>query len=254
VLPPGPQCRIGTSGYQYDHWRGVLYDTGLARHAWFSRYATVFDTVEINNTFYRLPDASVFDTWREQAPAGFLYSLKFSRYGSHLKRLRDARRTTGLFIERAARLGPSLGPILVQLPPRWRADPTRLDVFLAACDHHQRWAVEFRDPDWLQPPVFEILRKHESALCIHDMLDHHPNVITTNWIYLRFHGNRDGSPYSHQFLSAQARRVHQWLRQGLDVFAYFNNDAGGKAVTDALDLKRYLHKSATGESPGYRRN
>lgn len=235
-------CRVGTSGYQYDHWRGVLYAPDLPKRAWFSRYAEVFDTVELNNTFYGLPGCETVDDWRRQAPAGFLYSLKFSRYGSHLKRLDDPADTIAAFLERASRLGHLLGPILVQLPPRWRADPGRLAAFLDTAPATQRWAIEFRDPDWLQDAVFDVLQRHNAALCIHDLIDDHPVEITADWVYLRFHGDRYRGSYSRQFLAARAARIAAWLDDGLDVFAYFNNDADGGAVVNARDLKRYLSR------------
>lgn len=234
------RVRIGTSGYQYDHWRGVLYDRQLPRREWFTRYAERFDTVEINNTFYRLPAPAVFESWRQQAPDQFLYALKFSRYGSHLKRLREPEDTIGAFVERAERLGPHLGPILVQLPPRWCANPDRLDAFLAATPRRLRWAVEFRDARWLQDNVFEILRVHRAALCLHDLVENHPVEVTAKWVYLRFHGERYGRSYSHQFLTARAAQIADWLERGLDVYAYFNNDLDGHAVRNALDLRRYL--------------
>jgi uncharacterized protein YecE (DUF72 family) len=218
----------------------VLYAQDLPRKAWFSAYAETFDTVEINNTFYRLPEPETFESWRERAPAGFIYALKFSRYGSHLRRLKDAENTIGLFLERASRLQDCLGPILVQLPPRWHANPQRLDHFLGETSREFRWAIEFRDRDWLKPEIFALLHKHGAALCIHDLLENHPGQVTADWVYLRFHGSRDGGSYSHQFLTGQARRIRGWLGRGLDVFAYFNNDAGGHAVTNARDLKRYL--------------
>ncbi len=218
----------------------MLYAPNLPRKAWFSRYAELFDTVEINNTFYRLPELETFDAWREQAPAGFVYALKFSRYGSHLKRLKTPKETIGRFLDRASRLGSSLGPILAQLPPRWHADPERLDDFLSASPPGFRWAVEFRDPDWLRDEVIDVLEDHGAALCIHDMFDAHPLTLTTDWVYLRFHGARAGGCYSHQFLTAQARRIDGWLGNGLDVFVYFNNDAHGYAVKNALQLQRYL--------------
>jgi uncharacterized protein YecE (DUF72 family) len=234
--------RVGTSGYQYDHWVGVLYDKDTPKKDWFSRYAEVFDTVEINSTFYSLPHPKTFDTWRERAPKGFLYVLKFSRYGSHLKRLKSPEDTIGKFLGRASRLGTLLGPILVQLPPNWNADPERLESFLEAAPEDRRWAVEFRDKDWLKPQIFDILRNHDAALCIHDMIDDHPDEITTDWVYLRFHGeNYDGS-YSHRFLTARAEEIGDWLDRGLDVFAFFNNDAHGYAVENARDLKRSVEE------------
>lgn len=232
--------RIGTSGYHYDHWRGVFYPKDLPKNEWFSHYARRFDTVEINNTFYRLPETTTFEAWRRQAPKGFCYALKFSRYGSHIVRLKKPRATIRRFLRRADRLGEFLGPILVQLPPNWKTDPNRLDAFLTAAPKEQRWAVEFRDPRWLCDEVFAILKEHGSALCIHDMINHHPQVITTKWVYLRFHGERYGGCYSNRFLTTRAAEIRQFLTEGLDVFAYFNNDAQGYAVQNATDLKRYV--------------
>jgi uncharacterized protein YecE (DUF72 family) len=232
--------RIGTSGYHYDHWKGVFYPEDLPKDQWFSHYIRHFDTVEINNTFYRLPEATTFDAWRQQAPEGFCYALKFSRYGSHIVRLKKPRETIRKFVQRADRLEKFLGPILVQLPPNWKADPERLAAFLKVAPKDHRWAIEFRDPRWLCEEVFAILNEHRCALCIHDMIDNHPRLVTAGWVYLRFHGDRYGGCYSHQFLAARAAEIQDYLSEGLDVFAYFNNDAEGYAVRNAVDLKRYV--------------
>lgn len=232
--------RIGTSGYEYPHWSGVFYPPDLRRNAWFGHYAERFDTVEINNTFYGLPKAETFDAWRRRAPAGFCYVLKFSRYGTHVKRLKDPAGPVGNFLERARRLGPLLGPILVQLPPRWRVNVERLAGFLEAAPADLRWAVEFRDPTWLCEAVYDVLRAHNAALCLHDMIPKHPRVVTADWVYLRFHGGEPEGSYSRQALTAAARRVRAHLADGLDVHAYFNNDVGGHAVSNAADLRRYV--------------
>jgi uncharacterized protein YecE (DUF72 family) len=234
------RLRVGTSGYQYDHWQGVLYPKDIPKKAWFAYYATHFDTVEINNTFYHLPSASAFEAWRAQAPRGFCYALKFSRYGSHLKRLKDPSEPIQRFLERAGRLGKFLGPVLVQLPPRWRVDVARLAGFLAAAPSDYRWAIEFRDPRWLCEEVFAVLEGHNTALCIHDLIANHPLRITADWLYLRFHGVKQGGNYPSRDLLAQAGRIKQYLADGMDVFAYFNNDAHGYAAHNAADLKRYL--------------
>jgi uncharacterized protein YecE (DUF72 family) len=237
--PPG-EVRIGTSGYQYDHWKGLFYPPTLPKRDWFGYYAREFDTVEINNTFYRLPDARTFEAWAAEAPVGFLHALKFSRYGTHVKRLREPEEPIRRFLERAETLGALLGPILVQLPPHWRVNPARLAGFLEAAPRKQRWAVEFRDPSWLTKEILALLETHNAALCIHDMIPDHPRRITADWVYLRFHGQHYGGTYSHQYLSAQARRMAGYRAQGLDVFAYFNNDVGAHAVRNAADLRRYL--------------
>ena len=236
------RARIGTSGYQYDHWREVFYPAGLAKRRWFGHYAEHFDTVEINNTFYHLPANSTFDQWREEAPEGFCYALKYSRYGSHLKRLKEPQAALEKFLGGAERLEARLGPILVQLPPHWGANPGRLDAFLEAAPTGHRWAVEFRDPDWLDEEVYAILRRHEAALCVHDMIPDHPRLLTADWVYLRYHGDHYRGSYTPQFLTAQARLIREWLDEGHDVYAYFNNDEAGHAVFNALDLKRYLEE------------
>jgi uncharacterized protein YecE (DUF72 family) len=239
---PG-KLRIGTSGFHYKHWQGIFYPDGLSKSRWFSYYAQQFDTVEINNTFYHLPSAATFDGWKEQAPPGFLYALKFNRYGSHWMRLKDPRSTIGNFLSVAQQLEKSLGPILVQLPPRWNADPQRLEGFLSAAPRSLRWAVEFRDPSWLCPEVYTVLQRHHAALCIHDRITNHPRILTSDWTYLRFHGDHYAGTYSPQRLTAEAKWIKQQLASGLDVFAYFNNDAQGYAVENAAGLKRYV-KSA----------
>ena len=234
------RARIGTSGYQYDHWREIFYPTSVPKKRWFEYYARHFDTVEINNTFYNLPELETFQHWREQTPERFCYALKFSRYGSHMKRLKDPENSVDHFLERAEALGPSLGPILLQLPPNWHADPERLDAFLDHAPARHRWAIEFRDADWLNNEVYAVLREHNAALVIHDLIEDHPRVTTADWAYLRFHGDAYAGSYSPQALSGAARRIRAQLDQGRDVFAYFNNDAEGYAVENALDLKRFV--------------
>lgn len=237
---PVPGLRIGTSGYEYAHWKERFYPAALPHKQWFRYYAGVFDTVEINNTFYRLPKPEVFAQWGRQAPPGFEYAIKFSRYGSHLKRLRDGEQTIARYLDAARRLGRRLGPTLLQLPPRWRADASRLDEFLSAAPRSMRWAVEFRDADWLNETVFDVLRRHRAALCIHDLLPDHPRLLTADWTYLRYHGQHYGGSYPAQFLTAEARRITALLDEGHAVYAYFNNDAEGWAVRNALDLRRYI--------------
>ena len=199
-----PQLRIGTSGYQYDEWRGLFYPADLPKRRWLAHYAAHFDTVEINNCFYRLPQPAVFDSWRQQAPRGFCYALKFSRYATHMKRLRDPQEPLGRFLEGARRLGPFLGPILVQLPPRWKVNPERLQAFLQAAPRDCRWAVELRDPSWLCEEVYRLLAARGAALCIHDLIPDHPRRITADWVYLRFHGIAYGGSYSASALRQEA--------------------------------------------------
>lgn len=232
--------RVGTSGFHYHHWKGVFYPEGLPQSKWFSYYAERFDSVEINNTFYQLPPASTFDLWHEQAPPGFLYALKFSRYGSHWTRLKKPKSTIGKFLKVAERLETFLGPILVQLPPHWKANPQRLDAFLAAAPRSHHWVIEFRNPDWLKEEVYKILERHGAALCIHDMIANHPRVLTTDWTYLRYHGERYSGSYSRQKLAAEGRWIRRERAAGVHVFAYFNNDVQGFAVKNAAELRHHV--------------
>ena len=234
------QFRVGTSGYQYNHWKGLFYPEKLSKRDWFAHYVKYFDTVEINNTFYGLPSAETFNAWRKQAPPEFCYVLKFSRYGSHVKRLKEAPSTVKRFLRVARRLKTFLGPILVQLPPNWKVNLERLRDFLKAAPRSVRWAFEFRDPTWLCEEVFTILQRHNAALCIHDMISDHPRRITADWIYLRFHGDHYSGSYTPQALKTQAQWIKQQLRDGKDVYAYFNNDIGGHAVSNAAELKQYV--------------
>lgn len=232
--------RIGTSGYQYPHWRGCFYPRELPQKDWFGFYASRFGTVEINNTFYHLPDAKTWTEWNRRAPDGFCYAVKLNRYITHLKRLKDAKAPLERFIKRARRLDEHLGPILAQLPPHWGVNPKRLAEFLEATSSKCRWCVEFRDPSWLTPHVYELLRQHEVALCLHDRIEDHPRVLTASWTYLRFHGDRYHGTYSSQKLTAVAGWVREQAAEGMDVYAYFNNDAEGYAVRNAADLIRYV--------------
>ena len=240
-MKPNPgTLRIGTSGFHYSHWKGVFYPDSVPKAKWFLHYAQHFDTVEINNTFYHLPSAAAFDLWKKQAPLGFVYALKFNRYGSHWMRLKKPRQTIGNFLAVAERLGKFLGPILVQLPPHWRVDARRLENFLAAAPRALRWTVEFRDPSWLCGEVYAVLERHGAGLCVHDMIKDHPRVITSPWTYVRYHGQRYAESYSAQKLAAEAKWIKRMLASGRDVYVYFNNDAQGYAVKNAADLRRFI--------------
>ena len=241
---PG-HARVGCSGWAYRHWRGVVYPDHLPQRRWFEHYATLFDTVELNTTFYRLPSPEAVERWAEQAPPGFTYANKLGAFGSHRMKLRDASSWLGNHLDRVGRLGPSAGPTLVQLPPRWRRDVGRLDEFLSAAPRSVRWAVELREPSWLHDDVFEVLRRHEAALCIHDLLADHPWARTAGWTYLRFHGPQATERayqgrYGEHALAPAAERLAGWLADGSDVYAYFNTDDTGYAVLDAQWLSQEL--------------
>ena len=162
------QYRIGTSGWNYLHWRGPFYPTGLPTNRWFEHYAAVFDTVEINNTFYQLPELATFHHWREQAPPAFIYAVKANRYLTHQKKLSDPAESLQHFLGRVRILRPHLGPILYQLPPRWKRNIDRLARFCALLPRDLTHVFEFRDPDWLNDETYSILVAHSASLCIHD--------------------------------------------------------------------------------------
>jgi uncharacterized protein YecE (DUF72 family) len=226
----------------YKDWRGVVYPPELRRREWFAFYAARFDTVELNTTFYRLPTPHAAEEWAAQAPPGFVYAVKLGAFGSHRMKLRDPARWLPNHLDRVRRLGPALGPNLVQLPPRWKRDAERLDDFLAATPRDMRWAVEVRDGSWLHDDVFSVLERHRAALCIHDLLPDHPWVRTASWAFVRFHGpDAPAHPYQGRYggrrLWRTARRLNDWLESGVDVYAYFNNDGDGHAFADAQWLR-----------------
>jgi len=238
------QARVGCSGWSYRDWRGVVYPADAPPARWFRLYAERFDTVELNNTFYRLPPPATVDRWASQAPPGFTYAVKLGRYGTHRRKLRDAATWLPNHLDRVQRLGAALGPTLVQLPPRWHRDPERLDAFLAATPATMRWAVEVRDRSWLHDDVYEVLARHGAALVVHDLLPDHPWIRTAPWSYVRFHGPRARERayhgrYGGRRLWRVADRLARWLADG-DVYAYFNNDVEGHAVADATWLRARL--------------
>jgi uncharacterized protein YecE (DUF72 family) len=242
VPPARADLRVGCSGWLYRDWRGAFYPAGLPQRCWFEHYAEIFDTVELNATFYRLPTPEAVTRWREAAPPSFVYALKLGAFGSHRMKLRDAASWLPNHVARAEVLASSLGPTLVQLPPRWKRDTGRLDEFLAVAPRSMRWAVELRDRSWLHDSVLEVLRRHGAALCVHDLLEDHPFVMTTDWTYLRFHGPRARSePYRGRYgtrrLAPWIERLRELVTGGNDVYAYFNNDYETNAVHDAITLR-----------------
>ena len=248
-MAPTGHAYVGCSGWMYRDWRGIVYPEKLPRREWFRHYTTLFDTVELNNTFYRLPPPETIEGWAAQAPADFVYALKLGQFGSHRMKLRDAATWLPNHLDRVCRLGPSLGPTLVQLPPRWKRNLDRLEEFLSAAPEELRWAVELREPSWVHDDTFALLQKHGAALCIHDLLRDHPWVRTTDWTYLRFHGpNALEAKYQGEYTGRRLRpiadRLGGWLDEGCDVYAYFNNDWYGQAVKDATWLRDRLRAGA----------
>ena len=241
---------VGTSGWQYRDWRGVLYPPGVPQRAWLEYYADRYGTVENNGTFYRLPSPQTFADWRARTPDGFVMAVKASRYLTHVRRLRDPAEPVGRLLRAAAGLGDRLGPVLLQLPPDFRADPAALDQCLhefaraaAAGESRVRVAVELRHDSWWTEDVRELLARHDAALCWADRLGHPlaPLWRTADWGYLRLHeGGGEGADtaqpwprYGDQALGSWARRLAETWADDADAFVYFNNDQNGAAVHDA---------------------
>jgi uncharacterized protein YecE (DUF72 family) len=228
--------RIGTSGWQYADWRGRFYPSAAPERTWLEHYVSQFDCVEVNSTFYRLPAEGVFAGWAARAPDGFEYALKVSRYITHIRRLGEPAEPIRTFLERAAKLGGRLGPLLLQLPPRFAVDPGRLRDACAAVPATQRLAVEFRDPSWFREDVATILREHDAALCLTDRLGElrEPPWATASWGYVRFHqAGPDDWSYSEPAMRTWAERLRSLWGPDADVYAFFNNDPGAAAIRDA---------------------
>jgi len=245
--PVVPVARVGCSGWQYRHWKGSFYPADLPLSKWFDHYARTFDTVEINNSFYRLPEAETFSAWKRRAPPDFLFAVKASRYLTHQKKLKDPEEPIARFFDRARNLGTKLGPVLYQLPPRWRLDLDRLERFLDLLPRGPRHVVEFREPSWYDPRALELLERYGVALCLHDM----PGSTTERrrvgpFVYVRFHGSglgtagRYGGRYSDEQLDGWGGWIAEELSRGREAFAYFNNDVGGHAPRDAIRLRERL--------------
>jgi uncharacterized protein YecE (DUF72 family) len=234
---------VGTSGWQYRDWRGAFYPDGLRQSDWLSFYARRFGTVEVNNAFYRLPDADVFARWAAHTPPDFIVAVKASRYLTHIRRLKEPTEPVNRLLERARALGPKLGPILLQLPPNLPAGLDDLATTLAAFPKSIKVAVEFRHPSWYTEATTAVLAEHDAAFCWADSPRRRtPEWRTASWGYLRMHGGR-ASPrpcYGRQALRGWAKRLADVFKPSEDVYVYFNNDTNACAVANAEGFSRLL--------------
>lgn len=238
---------VGCSGWVYRHWKGGFYPADLPQKRWFERYAGIFDTVEINASFYRVPLASTFHGWRDKAPAGFRYAVKVNRFITHMKKLMDCEQPLADFIALARPLGDSLGPLLYQLPPSLHKDSGRLEAFLQRLPADLEHVVEFRHPSWYDEQVLALLDRFGVGFVAHDLV----GLVSPRWAsgrtaYVRFHGT--GGKYRGRYGDAQIRDWARWLLDqrlaGRSAWAYFNNDIGGDAIQDALALKAMARSMA----------
>ncbi len=239
----GAKAYIGTSGFYYEHWRGVLYPEGVAKSHWFEIYAQAFDTVEMNSTFYHLPKAATVEHWDEKSPEDFLFSFKAPRSITHYKKLRGIKEDLWRFLHLLKPLRRKIGAILIQLPPSLHKNGELLGEFLALCPPGWRFVLEFRHESWYDEEIFEMLRHYGVAYCFHDYGRREvPQVSTAEFVYLRLHGS-DGhyrGSYDDATLREWADTIRDALAHHRPAFVYFNNDLEGNAVRDAGRLKAML--------------
>jgi uncharacterized protein YecE (DUF72 family) len=236
--------RIGTSGWHYPHWKGPFYPGDIRADRMLEFYLGRFRTVEINNSFYHLPEKRTFEAWREQVPGDFTFAVKASRYITHMKKLRQPRTTTKKFLDHVEVLGDKLGPVLFQLPPRWKFNAERLEKFLDALPGGLRYTMEFRDTTWFTQRAYDLLTEHNVAFCIYELAGLlSPREVTADFIYVRLHGptkkKYEGS-YTGRDLAGWARAFSAWASQGRDVYCYFDNDQAGYAPRNASRLRSML--------------
>ena len=233
--------RVGTSGWHYPHWRGPFYPERFPAEEMLGFYCERLSAVELNNTFYRLPEKKTFRQWRRQTPPKFLFAVKASRYITHMKKLKEPRQPLRKFLSHARELGPKLGPILFQLPPRWGRDAGRLRAFLEALPGRYRYAFEFRDPSWFHRETYRLLEQHNAAFCVFDLAGlESPRLATADFAYLRLHGPSQQSyqgRYTRRQLRDWLRTLRDWQRAGArTVYVFFDNDQAGYAALNAREL------------------
>jgi uncharacterized protein YecE (DUF72 family) len=239
---------VGTSGWHYPHWRGPFYPHNLAPAAWLGFYARQFATVEINSSFYRLPSLAALRAWRQATPPGFSFALKASRYITHMKKLRAPRQSLRVFLGVTRALGKRCGPLLFQLPPRWRCNPERFAAFLRALPKNRECAFELRDRSWHNPEIYALLRRYNAAFCIYELAGFEsPHTLTADFAYIRLHGPSAwayAGCYSPDVLAQWAQRIRAWkkLRR---VYVYFDNDEAAYATRNALELRALLEGRGT---------
>jgi len=239
----GAKYYIGTSGWVYPHWRDVFYPPKLPQSKWLEFYTGYFSTVELNNSFYRLPSEQAFSNWRATSPEGFRYAVKVSRFITHIKRLKDVAEPIETFLQRARHLNEKLGPLLYQLPPNMHRNDERLESFLPLLPKGLRHVIEFRHQSWLDEEVFDILRRHNIGFCVFDMPGLPcPLLATADFAYIRFHGSTGlyFSCYSDEELEEWARSISVLAKDLDTVYIYFNNDAEGFAIKNAQTMAECL--------------
>lgn len=241
---------IGTSGWHYKHWVGRFYPEGTKESELLAYYLKFFKTVELNNSFYRLPSPQTFKNWKRSVPGDFVFAVKGSRFITHMKKLNVERQSISIFFQSVKQLKEKLGPILFQLPPKWNINEQRLAGFLRILPRNHRYAFEFRNQTWYSENVYELLRKYNCSFCIYE-LEHHvsPLITTADFVYVRLHGpaGKYAGSYTNAELKKWTKRCQQWQKQRKDVYVYFDNDQSGYAAFNAKTLQKLLSKPTAGQ-------
>jgi uncharacterized protein YecE (DUF72 family) len=236
--------RIGTSGFHYKHWVGPFYPPKTSAARMLQFYIQHFDTLELNNSFYRLPTIQAFECWRDSTPSGFVFAVKASRFITHNKKLKDPENALENLLPRAEHLRKKLGPILFQLPPKWKVNVDRLQELLQILPREHRYAFEFRELTWLTPEVNRVLEKFNAAFCIYELAGYHaPLEITADFSYIRLHGPAAGKyqgSYSDERLKQWAKWIEKQSKQLKAIYVYFDNDQAGFAAHNALRLREMV--------------
>lgn len=231
---------IGTSGWNYKHWKGSFYPEDLSSGEWLNFYAKHLHTVEINNTFYRLPEKKILAKWLDTVSPQFIFAVKASRYITHMKKLKDPVQGLENFLPRIKALRDKLGPILFQLPPHWHLNLERLKSFLQALPREFRYTFEFRDSSWWRDEVYDLLENQGAAFCIFELAGQlSPKQVTADFVYVRLHGPGDAyqGKYDNRALAGWAGAFSSWEKQGKQIYCYFDNDEKGYAAQNALTLQ-----------------
>ncbi|WP_114779565.1 DUF72 domain-containing protein [Botryobacter ruber] len=243
------KIHIGTSGWHYKHWIGNFYPHGMKPKDFTGHYIKHFKTVEINNSFYKLPAAETFANWRASVPDDFVFAVKGSRFITHMKKLKDPQQSIARFFENVNALEEKLGPILFQLPPGWGVNEERLAAFLAALPPYYRYTFEFRHHSWYSPGVLDLLRRYNAAFCIYELEWHlSPMEVTADFVYVRLHGpdGKYAGSYSDDTLHWWAGNCINWKNEGKDVYLYFDNDQYGYAAFNAMRLQELVQQRGGG--------
>jgi uncharacterized protein YecE (DUF72 family) len=238
------EIRIGTSGYHYKHLLGTFYPEKTPASRMLAYYAQHFDTLELNNSFYRLPTEAAFKSWRDATPENFVFAVKASRFITHNKKLKDPENALDNILARAAHLGKKLGPVLFQLPPRWKVNVSRLEALLEILPRELRYVFEFRETSWMTAEVYRLLRRYNAGFCIYQLAGYQsPLEVTADFTYVRLHGPDAGKyqgSYSDAVLRQWAERIDQWTTRLRAIYIYFDNDQAGYAAHNAMTLRKMV--------------